>query len=75
MAKAFTDVVSKYGRNAETELIRKYYFRTNPLKMIGQMPMVLKLMKRKRLDFLPHKIKGIDGFRKMMAVVERNGGK
>ena len=73
MAKAFTNVVSKYGRNAEAELIMKYYFRTNPLKMIGQLPLAMKLVSRGRLDFFPHKIKGITEFQKMIAATENNG--
>jgi len=73
MSRVFTEVVSKYGRNAEAELIRKYYFRTNPLKMLGQLPLTLKLVLRGRLDFFPHKIKGLNDFKKMIAAAEDNG--
>jgi len=72
MARSFTDVVAKYGRNAEAELIRKYYLRTQPWKILGQLPLAMKLAARRRLDFFPRKIKGLEGFRKMMAAVENN---
>ena len=73
MSEAFTEVVSKYGRNAEAELIRKFYLRTNPFAMLGQMKMGMKLLARGRLEFSPHKIKGIDGLRKMIAATQENG--
>jgi len=75
MSKVFTEVVSKYGRNAETELAVKYFLRTNPLRMLGQTGMVMKLLTRRRLDFIPHRIRGIDGLRKMVAATEDNGAK
>lgn len=75
MSKVFTEVVSKYGRNAESELAMKYFLRTNPLRMIGQTRLVMKLLTRHRLNFMPHKIKGIDGLRKMIAATEDNGAR
>ena len=72
MAQAFTEVVTKYGRNAETELIRKFYFRTNPFKMLFQLPLVVRMLKRGRLAFFPHKIKGLEGFRKMISAADGN---
>jgi len=73
MAKTFVECVDRHGRNAEAELIRKYYLRTNPLDVLGQIPLTMKLLKRGRLAFLPHNIKGREGLRKMMAAIEENG--
>ena len=75
MAKAFSEVVDSHGRNAEPKLLRKYYLRTNPLKMLGQMKLVMRMMARGRIDLFPHTIKGIDGLREMMAAAEENGKK
>lgn len=75
MAKAFAETVDKYGRNAETVLLRKYYLRTNPLKGLGQMGLAMKLLGRGRLELFPRKIKGLDGLQKMMAAIEENGTK
>jgi len=75
MAKAFSEVVDSHGRNAEPKLLRKYYLRTNPLKMLGQMKLVMRMMARGRIDLFPHTIKGIDGLREMMTAAEENGRK
>ncbi len=75
MSKVFTQVVSKYGRNAESELAAKYFLGTNPLRMIAQTGLVMKLLTRHRLNFTPHKIKGIDGLRKMIAATQDNGAR
>ncbi len=73
MAKAFVDTVDIYGRNMETKLLQKYYLRTNPLKALTQIPLVLKLLLRGRLEFFPRKIKGLDGLQKMMVAIEEDG--
>ncbi len=73
MARAFAESVDKYGRNAEMQLIRKYYLRTSPLKMFGQLGFAMTLFRKGRLSFFPHKVRALDGLRKMMAAVEENG--
>ncbi|MCD6394163.1 MAG: 4Fe-4S dicluster domain-containing protein [Planctomycetes bacterium] len=73
MSKAFTDVVSKYGRNAETELVKKYYLRSNPFKVLGQLKLVMKMLSRHRVDFFPHRISGIENLRRMIAAAQENG--
>jgi len=73
MARAFAETVDRHGRNAESELLRKYYLRTNPLKALGQVSLALKLLRRGRLEMLPRKIKGLDALHKMMATIEENG--
>ena len=73
MAKAFAETVDKYGRNAETTLLRKYYWRANKLGALAQIPLALKLFLRGRLEILPRKIKGLDGLRRMLAAMQENG--
>ena len=75
MSEAFAEVVDAHGRNAEPKLIRKYYLRTNPFKIFGQLGLTMRLIARGRLDFLPHTIKGIEGLRKMVAAAEENGSR
>ena len=75
MAKAFAETVDRYGRNAETELLRKYYLRTRPLAALAQIPLALKLFFRGRLHLFPRKIRGLAGLRKMMAAIQENGAK
>jgi heterodisulfide reductase subunit C len=73
MAKAFVETVDRYGRNAETELLRKYYLRTNPLAALAHVPLALKLFFRGRLHLFPRKIQGLDNLHKMMAAIRENG--
>jgi heterodisulfide reductase subunit C len=73
MAKAFVETVDQHGRNAETKLLRKYYLRTNPLQALTQLPLAWKLFLRGRLEFLPRRIRGLDGLRRMLAAIEENG--
>jgi heterodisulfide reductase subunit C len=79
MAQAFAATVDAHGRNIETKLMRKFYLSLGPvaaaIKGLGQVSLVLRMMKRGRLEFLPHTIKGQDGLRKMMAAIEENGTK
>lgn len=72
MAKAFAEVVDKHGRNAETKLLRKYYFRTNPFKILGQLKLTLQLFVKGRLDFSASTIKGINSLQKMVAATKEN---
>jgi heterodisulfide reductase subunit C len=75
VAQAFVETVDHLGRNAETNLLRKYYLRTNPFKALAQIPLVIKLLVRGRLEMFPKRIKGLDGLHKMMASIEKNGSK
>jgi heterodisulfide reductase subunit C len=72
MSHAFMEVVNHHGRNAETKLIRKYYMRLNPFQILGQLKLTWRLFTRGRLAFFPYTIKGIDGFRQMVAAAEDN---
>jgi heterodisulfide reductase subunit C len=75
MAKAFVKTVNRHGRNAEVELIRDYYLSTNLFNAFGQIPLAMQLMTHGRLGLKAHKIKGLKGLRKMMAVVEEGESK
>jgi heterodisulfide reductase subunit C len=75
LAQAFAETVDDHGRNIETKLMRKYYLSTNPLKALTQIPLVVKLLLRGRLELRTHTIKGLEGLRKMMAAIEENGRK
>ena len=75
MAHAFVGSVDRHGRNHEPELVALYYLRTNPFKIIGQIPIGFKLWRRGRMPILPHNIEGLNSLRKMMAAIEENGTK
>lgn len=74
MAKAFAGIVDKYGRNAESEFLARFYLGTDPLGLPKQLPLGLKLLRRGRLPLLPKKIEGRGDIHKMMAELERGNG-
>jgi len=69
MSQAFAETVDRHGRNVETELLRKYYLRTNPFKALAQVPLAMKLFFRGRLEIFPRKIKGLEGLHKMLGAI------
>ena len=71
LAKGFAKVVDRYGRNAESELLARFYLRSDPLGLGKQLPLGLQLFRRGRLALLPKGIRGRDDIRKMMAELER----
>jgi heterodisulfide reductase subunit C len=75
MANSFCQVIDAHGRNSDTKLILKYYLRTNPLKILGQMGLAMKLFFKGRLELFTTTIKGRDDLHKMMAAAEENGKK
>jgi heterodisulfide reductase subunit C len=64
VSKLFVSIVDKYGRISETELVSKFYLKTNPLSMLGMIPRAYKLFMRGSLPLIPHKIKGTSELKK-----------
>jgi heterodisulfide reductase subunit C len=73
MARAFVEVVEKYGRNAEGVLLNKYYTRTGLGRAFHHVPLGMRLLRRRRFEMRPHKIAGVRQLRAMMAALERAG--
>jgi heterodisulfide reductase subunit C len=57
LANLFIDNLRSYGRLHEGTLIRKYYARTGVTKLLGFVPLVMKMYRTKRLALFPKKIK------------------
>jgi hypothetical protein len=57
LANLFVQNLMSYGRNHEGTLIRKFYMRTAFTKLFGLIPLVLKMMRTKRLSLFPKRIK------------------
>lgn len=66
MARAFCATVDRWGKNAECELLARYYFRTNPLKALGQMSLGFKMLLKGRFPLYPHRIKNRKALRRMI---------
>ncbi|MCU0494924.1 MAG: 4Fe-4S dicluster domain-containing protein [Chloroflexaceae bacterium] len=63
----FIDYVEQYGRSFELGLITRYYLRHQPLSTLKIAPLGMGMLKRKRLDFTPRQIKGIDQLKAILA--------
>lgn len=57
LANLFVQNLMNYGRLHEGTLIRKYYQKTGITKLFGFIPMVRKMIKTRRLEMFPKKIK------------------
>jgi heterodisulfide reductase subunit C len=71
MAKAFVEVVDRCGRSSEGELLRNYFWSTNPLRALAYLPLGWRLLRRGRIGVRPRRIAGIEGLRTMMAAMEK----
>jgi heterodisulfide reductase subunit C len=71
LARTFAKMVDKYGRNAESEMLARFYLGSNPLGAARQLPLGLKMLLRGRLPLLPKRIRGQQDIKKMMAELER----
>lgn len=57
LATLFVENLRSYGRLHEGTLIRKYYTRTGITKLLGFVPLVMKMYQTKRLALFPKRIK------------------
>lgn len=57
LANLFIENLMAYGRLHEGTLIRKYYMKTNMVKMFGLIPLGRKMFATKRIAIFPKKIK------------------
>jgi heterodisulfide reductase subunit C len=54
----FMDIVRRHGRMWEPELMIRYGLAVNPIKLLGQMPIALTMIRRGKLAFVPSRIAG-----------------
>jgi len=73
LSKTFMNMVNKYGRNHETELMTRYILMADPLSAFSFMPQGWRLFSNGRLPITPHKIKNIEQLRKILKKVEELG--
>jgi hypothetical protein len=62
--------MNRYGRLHEPMLLVYYLLKTNPAKLFSFMPLGLRMAKRKRIAYMPRKIKDIEGFKKIIKKAE-----
>jgi heterodisulfide reductase subunit C len=66
-SRTFVDNVHRYGRSYEVGLVARHYLRHYPLRLPGMAPMGIGLVTKGRMGFVPHRIRGIDGLRAILA--------
>ena len=74
LSKSFVRLVNMFGRSHEPLLITDFFLRTNPLGLLKNAGVGLKLLRRGRLPLFPKRIKHIDQIRKIIKKVESRGG-
>lgn len=62
LSNSFVSLTNRFGRSYEPGLILFYFLKTNPLKLLGLIPLFLRLISKSRIGFLPKKIKRTKNF-------------
>jgi heterodisulfide reductase subunit C len=70
LSETFVNVMNRFGRLHEPMLVVFYLMKTSPFKLFSMMPLSLRMAKRKRIAYFPSKIKGLDGFKKIIKKAE-----
>lgn len=70
LSETFVDNVRRYGRNFEAGLLLRFYLRADPRQLLAGMGDGMALLRHGRMPLRPHKIKGIEGLRKIIAKAE-----
>jgi len=71
LAKSIVESVNKYGRVFEMEMVLRYFIRTRPWRLVGMIPMGLKLFRTGRMPLRPHPIKEREQLRKIVEEAAR----
>jgi heterodisulfide reductase subunit C2 len=69
-SRTFVDNIHRYGRSYEVGLVARHYLRHYPLRLPGIAPMGIDMVTKGRMDFIPHRIRGVEGLR---AILNRAG--
>ena len=70
LSQSFVKVMNSYGRLHEPRLLVYYLMKTNPFKLLGFMLLGLRMVKKSRIAYTPSKIKGLEGFKKIIKKAE-----
>ena len=74
LAEYFVQIVNKYGRNHETELMVRYMLATDPLGALPAMPIAVNLVTRGRLPLTGQRVRDIEGLRRIIGKAQELGG-
>ena len=74
LSESFVEIVNKYGRNRETELMARFMLVANPLGAFAAAPIGLSLRLHGRLPLGGSRVRQIDSLRKIVAKAQELGG-
>ena len=66
-SRTFVDNIHRYGRSFEMGLVARHYLRHYPLRLPSMAPMGISMLTKGRMGFTPHRIRGLDGLRAILA--------
>jgi len=66
-ARTFVSNIEHYGRSYEVGLVTRHYLRHYATRLPGMAPMGIGMVTKGRMGFIPHKIRGIEGLRAILA--------
>ncbi len=70
LSQTFVNVMNRYGRLHEPIFLVSYLMKTNPVKLFSFMPLGLRMAKRKRIAYIPSKIKDLKGLKRIIKKAE-----
>lgn len=70
LSKSFISFTNRYGRSYEPGLIIAYLLKTNPFKLLGMLPLFIRLLSKGRIGLLPKKIKRTKTFSQILKEAE-----
>ena len=68
------EVLNRYGRSHELELLLRYYLRKDPLGLVKVAPLGIRLFLNRRVRLWPERVAGQEELRKMLGYLGRGKG-
>ena len=65
--KSFLGIIRRYGRMFEPELLLRYHLLNNPLNLLKQVRLALAMLRRGKIEFLPHRLRTLEDVRRIYA--------
>lgn len=72
-SETFIDYVENYGRSFELGLLTRYHLRHRPLDAVKIAPLGMGMLRRKRLDITPRRIRQLDQLQAILAKARELG--
>jgi len=70
LSSEFVRLVNRYGRSPEIELSVRYLLRRAPHRLVSQIPLGWRLIRKGRMPLRTHRVKGLAGLRRIIAKAE-----